>query len=127
MIPTKKISLTLIEYAEPLINDLEDGYSQSELEGVLKLATCVWNACVLDQWHSTTENVEAVRRQISKAENPIPTLIVEALIARKRQLFGNDPRGIANECVIVKNGEFVVRAEARLDVQNIEIEASRAN
>ena len=62
MIPTKKISLTLIDYADPLISELEDGYSQSDLEGVLKLATCIWNACVLDQWHSTTENVKAVRR-----------------------------------------------------------------
>jgi hypothetical protein len=61
MIPTKKISLTLLEYAEPLIHDLPEEYSQHELEGVLKLAAFVWNTCVLDQWGSTTENVEALR------------------------------------------------------------------
>jgi hypothetical protein len=127
MIPTQKISLTLIKYAEPLINELEAGYSKCDLEGVLQLATCIWNACVLDQWRGTTEHVEAVRRQISKVDNSIPVAIVEALIVRKKQRFGNDPRGITNECVIVKNGEFVVRAEARLDLQNIVVKTDRAN
>lgn len=127
MIPTKKISLTLIEYAEPLISELEDGYSQNDLEEVLKLGTCIWNACVLDQWHGTTEHVKAVRRQILKSEDLIPAAIVEALILSKKQRFGNDPRGITNECVIVKNSEFVVRAEARLDLQNIILGAGRPN
>lgn len=123
MIPTKKISLTLIEYAEPLLEELPEGYAKSDLEAVLKLATGVWNACVLDQWHKTTENVTAVRRQIAQAD-PILAAIVDALIVRKQKLFGLDPRGITNECVVKKNGEFVVRAEARLDVQHIEIAGS---
>ena len=37
-------------------------------------------------------------------------------------MFGSDPRGITNETVVVKNGEFVVRAEARLDVQNVDVQ-----
>ncbi|MCE3602614.1 hypothetical protein LXA47_03205 [Massilia sp. P8910] len=123
MIPTKKISLTLIEYADPLIQELEEGYSKNDLEVVLRLAACVWNACVVDQWHKTTENVTAVRRQLTRA-HPMSAAIVDALIARKKQLFGLDIRGITNECVILKNGEFVVRAEARLDVEHIDIEGS---
>jgi hypothetical protein len=39
LIPKKKISITLLEYAEPLINVLEDDYTQSDLEGVLQQAT----------------------------------------------------------------------------------------
>lgn len=127
MIPTKKISLTLIEYAEPLMNELGDGYSQSDLERVLKLATTVWNACILDQWHSTTKHVQALRRQFSNAEDLMPAVIVETLIMRKQQHFGNDPRAITNECIIVKNGEFVVRAEARLDVKNTVAESGWIN
>lgn len=123
MIPTKKISLTLIEFAEPLIEELEEGYSKGDLEAVLKLAACVWNACVVDQWHKTTENVAAVRRQFTHA-HPIAAAIIEALIERKKQLFGLDPRGITNECVAIKNGEFVVRAEARLDVEHIDMAGS---
>jgi hypothetical protein len=127
MIPNKKISLTLIEYAEPLIDDLEDGYSKSDLERILKFTAGIWNACVLDQWRGTTEHVEAIRRQIAKAAHPMPIALVEAMIARKQQLFGNDPRGIANECVIVKNGELAVRAEARLDLQHLPVEDKYAN
>jgi len=127
MIPSKKISLTLIEYAGPLIDDLGDGYSQSDLERVLKFAAGIWNACVLDKWRGTTEHVDAIRRQISKAAHPTPIAIVEALIARKQQLFGSDLRGITNECVIIKNREFVVRAEARLDLQHLAAEGKYPN
>jgi hypothetical protein len=122
MIPTRKISLTLIEYAQPLIQSLPDGYSKTDLETVLKLATCVWNACVLDQWHRSTENVAAVRSQISP--DPGSAALVEVLIERKQRMFGNDPRAVTGETVVVKNGEFVVRAEARLDVQHVEIQGS---
>jgi hypothetical protein len=125
-IPMRMISLTLIEHAEPLINHLGDGCSKSDLERILNLAACVWNACVLGQWHATTEHVEAVRQQISKVGNSIPSAIVEALIAGKQQRFGNNPRGTTNECVLVKRGEFAVRAAARLDVQNVEVEAGWA-
>lgn len=123
MIPTKKISHTLIEYADPLIEELPDGYSRSELEQVLKLAVTIWNACVVDQWQKTTDNVSAVRRQIAQTD-PMTIAIIEALIARKKALFGLDPRAITNECVVIKNGEFVVRAEARMDVENMDIVGS---
>jgi hypothetical protein len=120
MIPTKKISLTLIEYAQPLIHNLPKGYSKKDLETVLELATGIWNACVLDQWRKSTENVDAVRHQIAQA-HPISVAIVDALIERKMRVFGSDPRGITNESVVVKNGEFVVRAEARLDIQFLDV------
>ncbi len=51
--------------------------------------------------------------------------IVNALIARKRHLYGSDPRGITNETIIVRNGEFSLRAEARLVLDNIEHTAGR--
>lgn len=127
MIPTTKISLTLLEYAEPLINELEDDYSKSELENVLRIATCVWNACVIDQWHNTDKNVEDLKEHISKSGDFIPAVIVDALIQRKRQSFGGDLRAITNECVVVKNGEFVVRAEARIDLQNMPVDSGRVN
>ena len=127
MIPTKKISLTLLEYAEPLIQDLPEDYSQHELEGVLKLAAFVWNICVLDQWSGTTKNAEALRRQMSTGPNPVPVGMVEFLILRKQQMFSMDPRAITNECVVVRNGEFVVRAEARIDVQDAPINGGALN
>lgn len=127
MIPTQKISQTLIEFAEPLLAMLEENYSQRELEGALKLAVNIWNACVLDQWQQTSQHVEAIQRAVSNSGNAISTSIVAALIVRKRVHFGNDPRAITNECVIVRDGNFVVRAEARLDVENLPVEGDRAH
>jgi hypothetical protein len=127
MISTKKISLTLLEYAAPLVNDLGDNYSQSELQRTLWFVTGIWNACVLDQWKNTTEHTEAIRQQMLKANNPVMSALVEELISRKQQLFGNDPRAITNECVTVKNGDFIVRAEARLDVKDLPVDTTYAN
>lgn len=123
MIPPKKISHTLIEYADPLIEELPEGYSKNELEAILKLCAGIWNACVLDQWHKTTKNVDAVRHHIAQTD-PMTIAVIDGLIARKKQLFGFDPRAITNECVVIKNGEFVVRAEARLDVEHMDIAGS---
>lgn len=120
MLPTKKISLALIEFAEPLINELPPGYSKKDLETILRLAVCVWNSCVLDQWHKTNEHVAAVRKQIAKGQG-LEVVVIEALITRKIQLFGDDNRAINNESVVVKNGEFVVRAQARMDLEYIEV------
>ncbi|MDZ4115319.1 MAG: hypothetical protein U1C54_04810 [Xanthomonadaceae bacterium] len=66
MFPTKKISHALIEYAEPLIQGLSEGYSQRDLEGALKLAALVWNVSVMDQRHGTTVNIETMRQQVSQ-------------------------------------------------------------
>jgi len=123
MIPPKKISHTLIEYADPLIEELPEGYSKNELEAILKLCACTWNACVLDQWHKTTKHVAAVRHHIAQTD-PMTIAVIDGLIARKKQLFGLDPRAITNECVIIKNGEMIVRAEARFDVEHLDIDGS---
>ena len=113
----------MLEFAEPLVSELPDGYSKSDLEAVLKLATCVWNACVVDQWCKSTQNVAEAKKLLSTA-HPFQKIIVEDLIARKKSIFGNDPRAIYNECVITKNGQLVVRAEARLGLQDINISGS---
>jgi len=70
-----------------------------------------------------TKNVDAVRHHIAQTD-PMTIAVIDGLIARKKQLFGIDPRAITNECVVIKNGEFVVRAEARLDVEHMDIAGS---
>jgi hypothetical protein len=50
--------------------------------------------------------------------------VIDGSIARKKQLFGLDPRAITNECVVIKNAEFVVSAEARFDVEHLDIDGS---
>jgi len=127
-IPTRKISETLLEFAEPLLQQLPNEYLQSELEAAIKLATCVWNACVLDQWNKTTEFTDALRqlamREYEKeirdrSHQQTTTGIVLTLIDRKRRQYGLDPRGITNGKITFKNGGLSYRAEARLDIDKV--------
>ena len=127
-IPTRKISETLLEFAEPLLQQLPNEYPKSELDAAIKLATCVWNACVLDQWHKTTEYTDALRQQAAggyekeirdRSQQQTTIGIVLALIDRKRRLYGSDPRGITNGVITTTNGGLSFRAEARLDICNI--------
>ncbi|MCC7007035.1 MAG: hypothetical protein IT497_10400 [Ottowia sp.] len=121
MIPTKKISLTLLEYAQPLIQDLPEGYSKEDLEAALRISAAIWNACVVDHAEKNTKYVSAFRDLVSQQnQGPLSLVILDAFIARKKQLFSLDQRGITNESVIVRNGEFIVRAEARVDIKNID-------
>jgi hypothetical protein len=111
MVPKRKISETLLEFAEPLIEELGDDPNKSELESVLGLACGIWNACVVDDWHGTTQNVDTMRAKAK--EIPNEGVLIEVLIERKQKHYGEDSRAITNEQVAEKNGEFVVSAEAR--------------
>lgn len=112
-IPFRKISETLMEFAEPLLKELPVDHSIEALERVIKVATCVWNACALDQWHEMTSCTDKLRNQFGpNISNDI--VIINALIARKKHLYGDDPRAITNETVVVDRGEFRLRAEARV-------------
>ncbi len=110
-VPNKKISETLLEFAAPLIDSLGENPNKADLESVLRLASGIWNACVMDQWYGTTDHVEAMRDQVR--HDPGYSALVEDLIERKQKVYGDDSRGITNEHVLEKNGELVVRAEAR--------------
>lgn len=94
-----------------MIDELGDDANKSELESVLGLACGIWNACVVDEWHGTTQNVDAMRAKAR--ENPNEGVLIEVLIKRKKKHYGEGSRAITNEQVAEKNGEFVVRAEAR--------------
>ena len=112
-IPSRKISETLMQFAEPLLKELPVDHSIEALESIIKVATCVWNACALDQWHKTTSYTDKLKNQFGpNISNDI--VIINALIARKKHLYGDDPRAITNETVVVDNGEFRLRAEARV-------------
>lgn len=118
----KKTSQVLIDFARPLVEALGEGYTQYQLENALKLAAYVWNLCVLDVWEETEENVSRARALVSGPENADLAGFIDMLINRKYRYFTTDLRMILNEGVTVKNGEFVVHAEASLDTRLIDAE-----
>ena len=46
--PTRKISDTFLDFAEPLLSPLGAEASKQEMEGALQIAFTVWNAVVFD-------------------------------------------------------------------------------
>jgi hypothetical protein len=110
MTPQKKISQTLLDYLEPILNEFGDDISRQELENLLMVGTTVWNACVVDAWHGSDTYVPELRKQFANMPHPELT---EYLIERKSTEFVDDLRGITNPEVLEKNGEFVIRAEGR--------------
>lgn len=118
-IPTRKISETILEFAEPLLRELPDRYSKDALKGIIRLATCVWNACVLDQWNDTIEYTDLLKRPFEEKGFVRELMTINTLIDRKRNFYNDDPRGITNARIIVRNGKFSLRAETRLDFNKI--------
>ncbi|MBL8473270.1 MAG: hypothetical protein KF778_14520 [Rhodocyclaceae bacterium] len=113
MNPTKKISLTLLEFAQPLIDMLADPESKPELESALLTATAVWNSCILDRCWRTDKHVAELKRVASTSGLPGHLELLEALIERKERMFGDDLRGINDPTVVMTENGLVLRAEAR--------------
>lgn len=112
MTPQTKISQTLIAYLEPLLHEFGNEITREELENLLFVGTTVWNACVVDAWHGSETYVTQARKQLGSVP---PAELTEYLIERKRTAFAHDLRAIANPQVLNKDGQFVIRAEARGD------------
>ena len=111
--PTRKISATFLEFAEPLLAPLGAEASEQEMEGALQIAFTVWNSVVYDAVQRGDRWVSQVRRLAKDAPDPGVSMLVEQMIARKRRLFGDDQRLIGKYEFIRANGELRFRAEAR--------------
>jgi hypothetical protein len=110
-IPDRKISETFLEFAEPLLVPLGPGATEQEMNQALQIAFAVWNAVVYETVNDDTQYLDML--QDLTAGQPEVVAIVNPLIERKRQQFGNDHRLVGNFKLTIQNGELNLRAEAR--------------
>jgi hypothetical protein len=95
-VPTRKVSETLLEFAQPVLE--EAGYlddPQDELFLILALALCAWNAVVQDTWEPEKGWVERARaslRRLPADDREQMTRDFELLVERKHRHFAEDPR-----------------------------------
>ena len=109
--PDRKISDTLLRFADPILDVLGPDITEAEMERVLMVAWMAWNAVVyadvvgkrdlLDQFYTAMALEPELKR------------FAELLIDRKRTLFGDDERLIGEYKLYRKDGEIRLRAEAR--------------
>ncbi len=85
-----KISETFLRFAAPILDEMPEGTTPSEIERLLLVPCTIWNAVVFDHASGTEEQVTRVRE--TAAQDPVSAAIVEHLIERKRVHFVDDMR-----------------------------------
>lgn len=115
-----KISLRLLEFAEPMISEAYGGDSEptvGDLESVLTLAVTIWNAKVMEQVGRGSGYVEEIERLLLQDPHLVPEAkdITRLMLERKATAFPDDLRFIGDfEVYTAPDGEIRVKAEARL-------------
>lgn len=118
MIPSTKISQTILEFGKSIILQLPENPTKDEYEAAISIVVVAWNAVVMDAWGKVDKFEKEI---ISRLESGEKKALVEVkrLIKRKKSKFGADPRAVGNYWVRESDaGEFVFGCEARLDVEN---------
>ncbi len=116
-----KISVRLVEFAQPLIDSIVDDTgiepTEEQLRTVLMIAVTIWNAQVMEQVGKGSKYADEARRLLSSIPGPAAgAAVIQSLLARKAKLFPHDLRYIGNFEVYRNDaGELRVQAEARLE------------
>ena len=88
-LPDRKISETLLDYARPLLEQVDEQTSQSLLEDGLKLAVTIWNAAVLEETTCADHYLAEIRERIRLSGIRPAIDTVDALIKRRRRVFAH--------------------------------------
>ncbi len=116
-----KISATIIDFGEPLLNQLPLDAPRELREQIVKLIVTFWNAHVMAQFWGQPEHLIGIRKKLTQAADD-QTLYVQALMAfellsaRRQELrFVNDPRAVGHwEVRDTAPGQWSIRCDARL-------------
>lgn len=111
--PIRKISETLLDFAHPFIEIIDENTTQQDIENGLIIAVTVWNSLVVEVVQNNPSHLENLRNSILESDNPEGWMMMEDLIKRKREKFADDLRAISDFSVTYSNGNLNVRAEAR--------------
>jgi hypothetical protein len=104
-----KASATLLDFVEPL---MPNPRSSGSVEMIAQMGSMVWNAVVLADFGgdaSMLDDLQRAARDIGLLGRPM-----QELIARKREVYGGDPRLFELAGVKVKKGEAIVTVNTRL-------------
>lgn len=109
--PDRKISETLLHFAAPLLHDLPSEAPEQRAEEALRIAFTAWNAVIFADVLNDDRHVRKLRGLL--AHKPEVSRLMEQLIARKRELFGDDQRLIGTWEVTRTTVGINLRADAR--------------
>ena len=123
-LPTRKISETLVDFADPVTRHLPRNVEPERLERQLGLAVAVWNAMVLDEWGPEGGGQLAKHRAALEAldepNRSFGLMWFDRLVKRKRKRkFRGDLRAIGSLSVSAdpSGRDLRIRADARLSTE----------
>lgn len=116
LIPKTKISMTILEFGEPLFAQFPECPPIDVLRSALGIVITVWNAHTLAMpiW-GEPHHLDNVKKQLSGPDVPPWTdEVVAALTQRRRERFKDDPRAVGEWTIRPAPDGIVFRCDARL-------------
>jgi hypothetical protein len=107
----RKISETLLDFSMPLFDAIGHSATKQQIESALRITYSVWNAVNFDSIKGGAKYVTMLRQAME--ENLIGKGVIEELIIRKRNEFGDDLRVIGEYSIKTVKGEWRLRADVR--------------
>jgi hypothetical protein len=124
MIPTRKISETIIEFGTPILQELPNEPSKEEYDAAFHLIVSAWNAITLDKRNKTNKFEKEFLLVLQELPKKLRN-ILKAMLKKRKKPYSSDQRSVGEYSVIVKNGEIVFRADARVDLEKIDTVATK--
>lgn len=116
-VPDRKLSESILEFAEPILEPLGPLPDLERARRALDLAVGVWNfhAMATPVWGKPHFLAEARAQMERPGEPPELAMLFESLLERRRALYGNDYR-VVGEWTLGPDGAggFSLRCDARL-------------
>jgi hypothetical protein len=110
-----KISASLIEFAQPLIEALPQPPTIEQMRQVMQIATIAWNLPVLeDEPGGERHELRALYERQMKLADPWFRAMMDRLLHERRARWGHDPRLVASVEVVQKPEEFQIVATASM-------------
>jgi hypothetical protein len=111
----RKISETLLDFAQPILECVPENLPPQRLEEYLRLPITIWNAVIVDELGTMPGAVTQARALVARISNPLQIAVFDSMVERKRTCFGSDHRLIGRHWVRVDpDGTLHIRAEALL-------------
>lgn len=120
-VPERKISETILEFAQPILDALGADSGLVKARQALHLAVQIWNvhAMATPPWGDPSYLAEARATMREPGTPPEMRALFEELLARRATLFGDDPRVVADWSLAPDGrGGHAFRCESRVSVPN---------
>jgi hypothetical protein len=108
--PTRKISETIIDFAQPMLVHVDSTTSQETIRQGFLIAVTIWNAFVMDRVNGNSDYQTLMRKQVGDQWEVNP--VIQALVERRKKDFADDMRFIADHQVLFDASGYRLRAAA---------------